>query len=256
MRLDDISQLKEAVRAPAGAGAFGQMANTLGGANKTKSSTGGTTTRTQTGLTHTANPSNPNNQQVKQPTPAKSNTTEITKEWIQYLKNARIIEINSNPKTGAVIYRRTPTTDDLSKFLLAKTDYDKETISNAIQSVISPSAKTAPPVNKRTGGKVAGQVSQTPTAIRKRNARAANKQLPVTEAILDTPTEIHEKDVEAIFSQLLSQGPSGVTPQANTAPNSNAPADSQEAAPEDTQTKFKNIKRLIRDQMNPCKENL
>ena len=42
--------------ADAGASAFGQMANTLSGANASKSSTGGTTTKTPTGLVHTAKP--------------------------------------------------------------------------------------------------------------------------------------------------------------------------------------------------------
>ena len=40
----------------AGASAFGQMANTLSGANTSKSSTGGTTTKTPTGRVHTAKP--------------------------------------------------------------------------------------------------------------------------------------------------------------------------------------------------------
>ena len=40
----------------AGASAFGQMANTLSGANTSKSSTGGTTTKTPTGRIHTAKP--------------------------------------------------------------------------------------------------------------------------------------------------------------------------------------------------------
>jgi hypothetical protein len=39
-----------------GASAFGQMANTLSGANTSKSSTGGTTTKTPTGRVHTAKP--------------------------------------------------------------------------------------------------------------------------------------------------------------------------------------------------------
>ena len=46
--------------ADAGANAFGQMATTLGGTNKSASSTGGTTTQTPTGQVHKANPANPN----------------------------------------------------------------------------------------------------------------------------------------------------------------------------------------------------
>ena len=63
-------QGQEAPADQAGANAFGQMAQGLGGAEDpnapTQSNTGGTTTPTSTGVKHTANPNNPNNPQGQQ----------------------------------------------------------------------------------------------------------------------------------------------------------------------------------------------
>jgi len=252
MRFDDIQPLDEAPKKPAGgAGAFGQMGNTLSGANKSKSSTGGTITRTPTGLVHTAKPGADKPAPTPKPgaptpapTPGSANTGELTKAWIQYLKNNQIVALQSDPKTGQLAYKKKVTTDNLSQFLRSETDYDKEVINSTIQSVM---AKGAAPeqVKQHTGGKVAGQLSQSPGAIKKRDARTAQKQPqppqpgePVNEAMIDKPIEISEKDVEAVFSALLSQAPSGASAEEPAAEPSTEPA------PEDAEKKGADLEKL------------
>ena len=157
MRFDDIQPLDEAPKKPpGGAAAFGQMGNTLSGANKSKSSTGGTITRTPTGLVHTAKPGAGKPKPTPKPRPkpgagkpkpapkpgvppaaGSANTDELTKAWIQYLKNNQIVALQSDPKTGKLTYKKKVTTDNLSQFLQSETSYDKGTINNVIQSVIT-----------------------------------------------------------------------------------------------------------------------
>jgi hypothetical protein len=57
----------------------------------------------------------------------------LTREWIQYLKNNQIAELQSNPKTGRLSYRREPTVTDLVTFL--GKDFDEDEILDAIQLV-------------------------------------------------------------------------------------------------------------------------
>lgn len=245
MRLKDIASLNEApAKSIPGASAFGQMANNLSGADKTKSSTGGTITKTPSGLMHTGKT------QSQQPSPSSSlqpsksvDTTDLKRSWIQYLKNNRIVALDSNPKTGQLTYRKKPTTDDLTHFLQNETHYDKQIINDVIQSIISRNTVTAPEPTKRAGGKVPGVVSQTPNAVRKREARAAQKSTPITEEF-DAPREISEKDVEEIFSLLLSQGPSGITASAaNTEPQQNNTSKKEQD--------IVRLKNLIRTGMTP-----
>jgi len=67
----------QGVTAP-GQNAFGQMAQTLSGANKSKSSTGGTTTQMPTGQFHAANP----NATVSAPTPATTTAAKPAPKWL------------------------------------------------------------------------------------------------------------------------------------------------------------------------------
>lgn len=64
----------------------------------------------------------------------------LTKGWIQYLKNNQIVDMKSDPNTGALSYRRNVTADDLHEYLALKTDYTPEQISNAIHMVLSKKA--------------------------------------------------------------------------------------------------------------------
>lgn len=57
---------------------------------------------------------------------------ELLKGWIQYMKNNRIVRMQSDPQTGNLNYTRSPTIDDLNKFLAGKTNYKTPTINKAI----------------------------------------------------------------------------------------------------------------------------
>ena len=199
----------------------------------------------------------------------------LTRDWIQYLKNNQIAALQSDPKSGKLNYKKPVTTSDVVDFLQNGTDYDDEKINQAIDRVVgnkagntqlpavqnqqsnepksnepgvqqgdqepqrpapskyastnqdatdveprygpqpalgggrkglpapTPATPTEPqPAAKRTGGKIKGQVSQTPNAIRKRQARADRKG-SLNEDFKDEPgEELSEKEVEAIFKIL------------------------------------------------------
>jgi hypothetical protein len=143
------------------------MSNTLSGANKSKSSTGGTITKTPTGLVHTAKPTaaKPKAAKPKAAKPKASNpaapkasnppapaagapSKELTKAWIQFLKNNQVVATQSDPKTGKLSYKKKVTTDMLTKFLKTNTHLDDETINGAIETVIS---KKGPPSAPKPG---------------------------------------------------------------------------------------------------------
>ena len=215
----------------------------------------------------------------------------LTRGWIQYLKNNQIAALQSDPKSGRLNYKRKVTASDIVDYLQNNTDYDDKSINQAIDKVVGgrpgqeapgqeqpaganvpavqkqqggeldtgmspgnpsprlpgpqPTQPTRPPSKyaatnndaedvqdvsgrqkpalgggrlglpapatapeepqqpaKRTGGKVKGQTSQTPNAIRKRQARA-NRKGSLNEDFKDDPgEELSEKEVEAIFKTL------------------------------------------------------
>ena len=223
MNLVEVSGLPKPPQT-GGAGAFGQMGKTLSRTNQANqaksstgstSSTGGETTKTPTGSTHTATP----------------NTSNVPKDliekWISFLKGSRVVAMDSDPKTGKLIYKKKATVALLSQFLKLKTDFEPEEIDKAIQTMLAkkgnqpapqqnqepekqvadqpqqqPQQPTATPP-KEHGGKKPGEVSQTPNAIRKRNDRAKpGDQMQLVEEFTDKPVEIDEKDVETVFSLL------------------------------------------------------
>jgi len=65
---------------------------------------------------------------------------QLTKSWIQYLKNNQIVDLKSDPNTGKLNYKRSVTASDLSDFLELKTDYTPDQIANAIHMVLSKKA--------------------------------------------------------------------------------------------------------------------
>lgn len=67
----------------------------------------------------------------------------LTKDWIQYLKNSQIVGMQSDPKSGKLNYKRKVTADDVTNFLRVKTDYDDKAIANAIQQVVGSRQATA-----------------------------------------------------------------------------------------------------------------
>ena len=58
----------------------------------------------------------------------------IVKDWIQYLKNNKIVELKPQPN-GKLKYNRDATVRDLMKFLDVKTDYPNSLVRKAIRSV-------------------------------------------------------------------------------------------------------------------------
>lgn len=62
--------------------------------------------------------------------------SKLTKDWIRYLKNNRIVSYKSEPD-GRLNYKRSVTSDDLVKFLRDFTHYSEEQIYNAIGMVAS-----------------------------------------------------------------------------------------------------------------------
>lgn len=68
----------------------------------------------------------------------------LVRDWIQYLKNNQIASSKSNPETGKLNYKRSPTTEDLKKFLSISGTFSDEQISNAIDTVLSKKPKSAP----------------------------------------------------------------------------------------------------------------
>jgi hypothetical protein len=72
-------------------------------------------------------------------------TKTLTKWWIQYLKNNKIVDLKSD-EAGKLNYQRPVTSDDLSNFLEVKTEFSPEEISNAMHMVLARNAigKQAP----------------------------------------------------------------------------------------------------------------
>ena len=60
----------------------------------------------------------------------------LTKDWIQYLKNNQIVAMQSDPKSGKLNYKRPVTTSDVVHFLQVKTDYDDSKINQAIETAL------------------------------------------------------------------------------------------------------------------------
>ena len=197
----------------------------------------------------------------------------LTRKWIEFLKNNRIVSPQSDP-SGKLQYKRSVNSADLVRFLTNNTHHDEETIYNAIETALSksgqepnkqlqgnaeqpqnqvspqqnqivpqqqnrsqqqnqPAQLNAPNQSKwnnadaeyvdykdvpdepenneppqlhysgrpnARGGKKAGIVSQTPNAIRKREARAKKKSL--AEDFVDQTVDLSEKNVEDVFDIL------------------------------------------------------
>ena len=189
----------------AGSGAFSQMVGQLG--NTSTTSTGGEVTKTPTGIKHTSAANLP----IKK----------LEKNWIQYLKSSQIVQLKSDPETGKLAYKRPVKLDDVTRFLSSE-GYEDEQIETALSFVklagkpvapaapaaaTSASSTTTPPVTKGRGGRKPGAApSQTPDAIRKREARQ-KKKAGVTEDFTEKSVEVSEKDVETIFAELLKSKP-------------------------------------------------
>jgi hypothetical protein len=90
--------------------------------------------------------------------------SELTRNWIQYLKNNRIAALQSDPKSGKLNYKRKVTADDVRDYLYNTTEFDKKDIDRAIRSVSkkgaeqpgqeTPAGANVPAVQGQQGGEL------------------------------------------------------------------------------------------------------
>lgn len=92
-----------------------------------------------------------------------TNLTDLTKGWIQYLKNNQIVSTQSNPKTGRLNYKRKPNVTELMRYIQLKTDFDETDIRNAIKTVLGAKQGSAgkPETPALSGPPAAGNVATT-----------------------------------------------------------------------------------------------
>jgi len=193
--------------------------------------------------------------------------SKLTREWIQYLKNNKIVALQSDPSTGKLNYKKKVTIDDLTRFLELKTDFNEEEVGNAIHMVLARKAqsKNQPALPGKQPGTAVGPVMQPqqrpkqipnnkPIPVKKKYSKDDAEDIDfrdINEALSDnTSLDLDESDVESIFSILLS-GKSA--PQKNTRSPGRPPA---QANADDAELKkledVRRLKRVIRDTMTPA----
>ena len=178
-----VSQTPNAIRKRAartqgavapGQNAFGQMAQTLSGANKSKSSTGGTTTQMPTGRVHTANP--------KATIPTATAVAKPAPKWLT--PTTKI----SKPVAGK------PTADEYAKLQqrIAAASAKQQGVTEAFSDL--PGAKPAP------GGAVPASVTAKPAGIKAppplQTRYAQNFKSWVTSKVADKSSGLGLADVE------------------------------------------------------------
>ena len=211
-------------------------------------------------------------------------TKSLTKEWINYLRNNQIISGQPDP-SGQLKYKKKITPDIVSRFCELKTDLDEQTISDAIQQVITKKTGNQPEPDQeqereKAGAAAFGQMgkqlgarspqptqptneaaplSQNPAAIRKREQRAATAQASkagvgafgqmgkqLGAASAEEPKAVEFNEKDiAALFDILAAKDPAAAQAA--APAQAAPADP--AA--EKQDKIKRLKRLVRDEMTP-----
>jgi hypothetical protein len=65
-----------------------------------------------------------------------TNLTSLTRQWIEFLKINKIVDRQSNPKTGRLNYKRNPNVQELIRFVVRLTDFDQEDVKAAIKAVV------------------------------------------------------------------------------------------------------------------------
>jgi hypothetical protein len=191
-----------------------------------------------------------------------TNTAELTKKWIQFLKNNRFVELKPD-SSGNLRYKRGVSADDLIGFLGTATDYDDKTIRVAVASVSAKSAGNNSPAKLQntpnTGSKPAQQPQlpnnqkslpnyQIPKPKKKYDTSSATdvNYRDVNEEIKDLPgPQFSEDDVEQVFRILASTASSKSTTQPAAPPKVDP---SPEKSPDEDLNK---IRRMIRDILTP-----
>jgi hypothetical protein len=215
-------------------------------------------------------------------------TKSLTKEWINYLRNNQII--SAPDPSGQLKYKKKITPDIVSRFCELKTDFDEQTISDAIQQVITKKTGNQPEPDQeqekeKAGAAAFGQMgkqlgarspqptqptneaaplSQNPGAVRKREQRAATAQASKAGAgafgqmgkQLGAAGAAEPKAVEfnekdvAALFDILAAKDPSAAQAAPT--QASAPAQAAPADPvAEKQDKIKRLKRLVRDEMTP-----
>ena len=114
------------------------------------------------------------------------NKWQLTREWIGYLKRMQIADLNPDPETKSIRYKRQPTVEDLYTFLTNLTDFSEQDIKNSIMMVVSRQKGQA-----QVSGSNQNQTQQSQPVIK--------------EAFVDDPGEdLSEREVELIFDMLVS----------------------------------------------------
>lgn len=189
-----------------GQNAFGQMAQTLSGANKSKSSTGGTTTQMPTGRVHAANPN------ATAPVTATTSTAKPAPKWLT--PTTKI----SKPVAGK------PTADEYAKLQqrIAAADAKQQGVTNEAFADL-PGSKPA------VGGAVPASATAKPAGIKAppplQSRYAQNFKSWVTSKVADKSSGLGLADVEKMpnMSRTLNQALAKVvTTQQN--PNDNIAA--------------------------------
>lgn len=188
---------------------------------------------------------------------------QLTKQWIEFLKRNQIVDLNSDPKTGDLRYRKKVMSSDLDRFLRIATDLDDQVISDAIHMVMAKklagSRQKGLPAPAQQQNKtpeqdtpeddepirpekqdVVGEPTRRAPKPRysKDNATDTNyrENIPrLKEAIKDIPSSeevMDEKDVEDVFTILAGRQTYNPEPGEN-----------------DKIEKLNKIKRIIRDKM-------
>lgn len=132
----------------------------------------------------------------------------LTKEWIQYLKNNRIVELTSDPATGKLTYRRGVTPADLSKFLETKTDFTPEQISAAINQGVTRKSSNLPSGNTTQQQQTSNQEKPAPEEKPQQSQQPRKPHVrlkSVNEEFTDIDSiHITEDDIASIFSILTA----------------------------------------------------
>jgi len=198
---------------------------------------------------------------------------ELTKKWIQYLKNNQIVELKSDPNTGKLKYRRSVTAADVKRFLTVVIHVDQERVDKAVNLAIRQKSNERPPEtlpknsqqpenpqqstpDQKTQQPAPAPAPEPQKSENKPRYRNLKPKTKVNEDFRDTgQTELDEKDVERIFD--LINAPS-------TAPekkqNSQQPPEQEKQKQKPTQQdktedqkidELNKIKKLIRNTMTP-----
>jgi len=179
---------------------------------------------------------------------------QLTREWIRFLKNNQIA-VSSSENPGRLDYKRTVSSEDLSRFLEVKTDFSEEDVSNAIHMVLAKKAQGATPkkLQKPSSSAIAVRPPERMAPLQIQGNKPPPKKRfskdnatdieyrDINEALVDDAGyTLDEDDVELIFSILTSKVPAASKSRSDT------PAKPQQSPEENEAKKFEELNKLRR----------